>query len=494
MLLELRREAQKHRDMATANQREIAKLRRKEKNATEATKRLEKSNLIQRAMLKKRNEEVIKSQNKLRSVLQLLKRAATPNKIFKTITSGITSPRMSTRLPSRQEDRMRKRTLTGPVSDLLQRVSSPARLTIDNPAVDSASVEIRAQFKKQMVDKELATCVLCRRTQKKLEELKQERNKLVGEQRELIAERQRVVQATYEQTNVYDPDTPQYMDERVQAIDLEVSVIDEKMTHLEEIYKRSMGFIDESDPDAQAMDLSWDNALNILRSLDRIELETAVGFFLEDLIQFKVEKEDTTAREEERETVISNLKRMVEVLRTAMINQQQQVQEAQQEEEEQDSLRKKIEQERQAVINEERKLWQQEQKKAKDFLIPRQPSPTRSLAALDTVKKEVFGTIDKGIPRSLSVGTSRLSDIELPPIAAVADLERSGRTSPLRTISRRISPAPEDEPRKDEERRKLLGGSDVFERLANSHTLASQAKVISRTVITEEQPEIVQPQ
>jgi hypothetical protein len=63
MLTELRVQTQKHRDANNANLKEISKLRRKEKNATDVVRRLERSNQLQRLMLKKRNEEVAKSQN-----------------------------------------------------------------------------------------------------------------------------------------------------------------------------------------------------------------------------------------------------------------------------------------------------------------------------------------------------------------------------------------------------------------------------------------------
>ncbi|KAH6577921.1 hypothetical protein BASA62_000629 [Batrachochytrium salamandrivorans] len=95
MLQDLRKEAQKHRDTSTANQREIARLRRKERTAADAAKRLQRSNQLQRVVLKKRSEEMSKSQSKLRSVMQLLKRSSTPHRISKSLAhigSGACSP------------------------------------------------------------------------------------------------------------------------------------------------------------------------------------------------------------------------------------------------------------------------------------------------------------------------------------------------------------------------------------------------------------------
>lgn len=470
MMQELRRESQKHRDMTTANQREIAKLRRKERHAVEATKRLERSNVIQRAILKRRNEEVIKSQNKLKSVLSLLKRSATPNRIFKTITSGMASP-SQTRLQSRQEDRGRKGFTGAALNQIIDSVSSSTRMNIPETLHDmDASIEIRVQFKKQMVDKELDGCVLCRRTQKKLNELGELRNKLVGEQRELISERQRVVKANFEATQKYDVESPQYMDERVQAIDLEIAEIDDKMLHLEDILKRKSGRMDEMAVKSEAQsqnivqDLNWDNAVGILKSLDRIELEAALSFFLEDLLCLRVEKEDKICKEQERENVISNLKRMVEVLRTAMLTyQQEEPQRFQKYFEQQEELRKNFQRE-----DDQNRIQFLERPKSSNSIL-RQPSPHRALPVLDyaSFKKTAQEiTFEKEIIDEISKGSADLISNPL-----------DGRHSPLRKISmmKKMGDGEDD-------RRKLnMGGSDVFQRLANAHTLASQAKVISRS-------------
>lgn len=488
MMTELRRESQKHRDLTHASQREIAKLRRKEKNAVETTKRLEKSNGIQRAMLKRRNEEVIKSQSKLKAVMTLLKRSATPNRIFKTVQSGAISPvNPLTRIPSRQEDRIRRRPFSGPaVNELLASVNSPVRLTVGQSIADmNSSVEIRAQFKKQMVDKELDACILCRRTQRKLADLQSVRQKLVGEQQELIAERVRVVQATYEETRVYEADTPQYMDERVQVIDTEIADIDEKMVNLEELLKRKSGSMtrpsnNRGTPNSESnvIDLNWENALGLLKSLDRVELEAALSYFLEDLMSLRVEKEDKVSKEQENTCIISNLKRMVEVLRTAILQQQDQA-------------------EGLAVDPRERQRFQKEKliiKREEHNEVPEirrtevadKSSPRLATLEMAMPKKSlhdmIFGSNkneDYAGKKKLILGTEH---IELPPIGSVLDMERQG-ISPVRTVPKKAS-SPSDENKFDrEDRRMNMGGSDVFERLANAHTLASQAKVINRSAI-----------
>lgn len=511
MLTELRRETQKHRDMTTANQREIAKLRRKEKTAIEASKRLERSNVIQRAMLKRRNEDVIKSQNKLKSVLGLLKRSSTPNKIFKSSLSP-----GHTRMNSREG---RKRIFTNnAITEMFNNAPpSPSRIITESFRDMEATLDIRAQFKKQMVDKELEGCILCRRTQKKLAELTFTRTKLVGEQKELISERQRVVQAYYEISGIHDAETPQYMDERVQVIDVEINEIDSKMGHLEELLRRKKG-VNETEQD---LDLNWENALGLLKSLDRVELESTLTYFLEDLLALRVEKEDKICKDTEREGVITNLKRMVEVLRTAMLIYQQ---------EEPERISKFImEHERQSEISGDfvakQQPWIAERPKGNSEAIQRQPSPSsmRTLPILEYAslakkrsvefniemesndedgervsfgkgsrKEDVFGknarkeeVLVKNVRKEdrertrTSEDTGATTSHELPPLSL------DGRQSPLRKNSISRKPIPADDFKNDkiekEERKNNMGGSDVFQRLANAHTLASQAKVISRS-------------
>ncbi|KAJ1330394.1 hypothetical protein BSLG_009528 [Batrachochytrium salamandrivorans] len=260
MLQDLRKEAQKHRDTSTANQREIARLRRKERTAADAAKRLQRSNQLQRVVLKKRSEEMSKSQSKLRSVMQLLKRSSTPHRISKSLAhigSGACSPtgkrplmsgsRPSTAVTSGRSTAngggggggSRRGVSVPTVDQYIANADSLVRANARSIASDMATIETRTEFKKQMVDKELAACVLSRRSHAALYELKHHRMKLVGEQHELIAERERVVQAEFKRTGIHDAETPQYMDERLQAIDVEVGSIDIKMSSLEDLVRQT---------------------------------------------------------------------------------------------------------------------------------------------------------------------------------------------------------------------------------------------------------------
>ena len=411
ILLELRKESQKLRDQHTSSQREIAKLKRKEKFAVEATKRLEKSNVIQRAILKRRNDDVVKSQSKLRGLMNLLKRSSTPNRIFKP-----NAPRSISPLPT-------KRVLSGSSANASLRLAFK-----DSIGELNSNLIVRAQFKKQLVDKELDEVIVGKRTQKQLNECINFRTKLVGEQRELINERTRVVHDNFLQTNIHEPEMPQYMDERVQRIDIEIGQLDIKMNNLEALV-RNQTIANNGDSD---IDLNWENAIGLLKSLDRVEMEASLSLFLQDVLLLRMQKEEQANLEAERENVICNLKRMVEALRTAMSSQQLPDQRVD--------------------------------------LITRIPSPMRSDPTDASIVKKnpetIFGIHE---PDSTQL------DISLPIISV--PLDNHGRTSPFRPNSAKV---------------KLdLVGSDVFQRLANSHTLASQAKVISRSSVTDSEGAVV---
>ncbi|KAJ3314884.1 Kinesin-like protein kif21b [Boothiomyces sp. JEL0838] len=542
MLQDLRIQNQKHRDSQTANLREISKLRRKEKNAVDTARRLEKSNQLQRQMLKKRTEEFNKAQNKLQKVMSLLKRSATPNKIFKsTAALGFASPT--------QNRPGRKIGFTGSMNEMLASVNSPVRLSVSDKITEvHPSVEIHAQFKKQMIDKELAATVNCRKTQKTLQKLQLCRNKLIGEQKELIAERSRVVQAYYEATGVFDDKSPQYMDERVQAIDIEVASIDTQMISLEDNLRRNSGILDGdsipvelADP-SSIVELSWDNALNLVKSLDRLELETATTYFLEDLVNLRSLEEEMMEDITEKENAIANLRQKIQEIQESMLQEKLQeqklfnpvvkeidqqsnlenenvdvsnstiveefnIKEALQKE---DTLQKPISSKPLFPSRAPQKLFNENTSKLEESIdasnpIFRIPSPLRKAGIRplsSTTQEGGDAAVFRGRPlvanRDLIVSPVVIKDRSQSPKKETSNFNRivpklnsllqkeepieflkEGRSDSANSMAK--SDTLDDEPR-TRKRVELagLGGADVFKRLASAHTLASQAKVIHR--------------
>ncbi|KAJ3200059.1 Kinesin-like protein kif21a [Entophlyctis luteolus] len=146
---ELKKESMKIRDMKTAKEREIARLRKREKVATELAKKLERSNQLQKIILKRRSDEAMQSHSKLKTVMALLKKSGSSQR-FK---AGVMSPSQSS-LPS-SAGRFSNRILGSICEDeaLLKSMKFGSLQTgSDNPPL-----AIHSKFKKQMIDKELST-------------------------------------------------------------------------------------------------------------------------------------------------------------------------------------------------------------------------------------------------------------------------------------------------------------------------------------------------
>jgi hypothetical protein len=496
MLQELRLQTQKHRDSTTANMREISKLRRKEKNASDVAKRLERSNQLQRLMLKKRSQEVAQTQQKLRSVMQNIRKGSTPTKVSKHHVSGCTSP-----IP-RVKSRSGRGQLTGSaMNELLASVNSPVRVSVSQSFTTRAEpdIDLRAQFKKQMVDKELYSTVKCRKTQKTLQNHKMVRNRLIEEQKELLAERRRVVEANFKATKIFDEKSPQYMDERVQSIDIEIASIDSSMVELENTLKRHSGILDESgyigDEGSQAVDLSWENALNLLKSLNRSELDATIAYFLEDVVALRTLEEEYAQELDSKDKVVANLKLQLEEAKESFYR---------------SNLNKGL-----------KPIIEVEYEEADDTtsVSSNKPLLPRIVPRLSVNESDNVFDDSLKVPTSIRIPTlpkrSLMRPMSISPSPNIAEEldnlsfhpNSSARpTSPVKEISVSLSAAlpgwrlkdkedtaleeqlfiSADEEPKLKKRYDLLtmgASGDVFQRLAHSHTQASQAKVISRSSI-----------
>jgi kinesin family protein 4/21/27 len=495
MLQELRTQTQKHRDENTNNMREISKLKRKEKNATDAVRRLERSNQLQRLMLKKRNEEVIRSQNKLKQIMRSLKRAATPNKIMKSqYPSGFSSP-----VPGSRNGRRNH----GPsMNEILASVNSPVRLSVSQSFTDTRpeEVDLQAQFKKQMVDKELSCTISCRKAQRDLEKLKDCRRRLVDEQKELISERKRVVQANFQATGVLDDKAPQYMDDRVQSIDVEVASIDQTISQLEEKLKRNSSIIDD-ETISSFVDLSWDNALNILRALDRVELEATIAYFLEDVVNLRTIEEELQQELEDKENSVEALKSKLFDAQESLFQALNDAHEKMLSKPENKSMEVQTTLSSEVIVDDieseeelpryipKRKLKENVEQFAElsiaDIENRSLPRTSRSLSADGGMSTAISPIPDenwRGRPlqsrNSVESRRRSSSPAKEKPFGVLNPLKREESLS-HQSSTTTLKFEEETKPRKKYDL--LTMGSDVFKRLANAHTQASQAKVIHRT-------------
>ncbi|KNC96556.1 uncharacterized protein SPPG_08143 [Spizellomyces punctatus DAOM BR117] len=364
MLKDLKKEREKSRALEMTSQRQIAILKRKEKKAADLVKKLEQSrNQMQRLILQRRSDEIHNINR--RSVMKILKRTSTPNRISKSGgSSGSMSPKrrsgtwkvstapIDSSRPGSSGSSSNRRAVSmyaKSTNKSSPETKLPSDIGLDDGDVPNhLPVNVRAQFKKQMLEKELASCIAVRRAQKALDELKVSRDRLVGEQRELVAERERCVRAEQEATGRFDPEKPQYMDERLGVLDHEIAMIGHRISRVEELVRRARlggqpagqeGLVSSSTsissltPD---VDVGWENATNIIRSLDPYELEAIAEMCLEDLVEVRCLLEEGEVKVQERDSKIEelteNLERCRETARKAAMEFQRRLEDAREEE------------------------------------------------------------------------------------------------------------------------------------------------------------------
>lgn len=531
MLQELRSQTQKHRDSDNAKMREISKLRRKEKNTSDIAKRLERSNQLQRLMIKKRNQEVVQGQQKLKQIMQSLKRAATPNKVIKPHGSGFTSP-----IPRNLKSaRGRAGALSGAaMNEILASVNSPVRVSVSHTIMETRpDIDLRARFKKQMVDKELAATVLIRKSQKTHQQFQKVRNRLIEEQKELIAERKRVVISNFKVLGIHDEKSPQYMDERVRSIDVEVASIDNSMIDLEEKLKQNSGVLDSGFiGDSSVADLNWENALNLLRSLDRVELEATVAYFLEDVVSLRSLEDEYVQELESKEQTVANLKQQLQEVQESLYSQMKKrsvnFADQTQEIEDTDII---VETVGNVLLQAEGIPTDIDDNEFLAFTRPHLPrlgsshsTDTEVMQIEDSLKAPLAVRIPsptrKNGMRPITIASLEAEELEQVTIRAKPGLshkeilspvpKKDRPLSPVKELPRAFSPSiklkeeltreelstlslqsihseiEESRPKKRYDLMTMGATSDVFQRLANAHTQASQAKVIQRNSIDKE--------
>ncbi|TPX63882.1 hypothetical protein CcCBS67573_g08563 [Chytriomyces confervae] len=336
-LKELKKEANRTRDLKTAKEREIARLRRSEKTATERAKRLEQSFLLQKVVLKRRSEEFISRHSRQKTAMSLLKRSGSASSLSASKSnrnkSGALSPTqqlLRSHSATTRSSAMAKKRARGEEMALLKAfgagaAAAAAGLNHD----DEPPMAIKAKFKKQMIEKELATAVTFRIAALELEVMKGARDRLIGEQKELLAERDRCVEAEAQVTGVWDTQKPQYMDDRLGVIDMEVAMANARIRNMEDEIRlgraaaalSSFGSSDQGSmsPTSTHADLGWDNAVNLTKSLDIVELEFVAILFLEDMVDCKIHVQSLERKLADYEKSVTELRASMSTMRSAAL-------------------------------------------------------------------------------------------------------------------------------------------------------------------------------
>ena len=403
-------------------------------------------------MLKKKNEEVIKSQHKLRNVMSLLKRSSTPSKISKTGSTYCQSPIKKLSRAGSRRGHFQK---TGDRQKMASLFDSLDRVTHE----DFSKTEANARLKYDILEKELSTCIATRQSRNVIASLIHQSKRLVGEQQELLAERSRIVTADFERTGVYDADSPQYMDERLGVVECELATIDSKIRVVQEQLLRSGSITDISsfekslqlnqDPffESEQADLPWENCVNLVQSFSRRELDIVSTKILEELVNARLEADDKAALLEERNQKLLDLQFMIDQMRAA-------------------------------EMEKELKLTEQVSQSV-EHLFNQDTVSLRHAESSDTVRDEQTSQFDdQQVDYEGSIRQEENIEGESPDkrsslykpryLSHQSELgERSLSMTSLKTVIGSNQPS----------------STDVFQRLASSHTLASQAKVIPKLTL-----------
>jgi hypothetical protein len=248
--------------------------------------------------LKKKSEEVIKSQTKLRNIMTYLKRSSTPQKIKRDSYSGCASP--IKKLPRRSNR-----------SNTYGRASSEVSAKLEK------SRRSQAVQKYKVLEKELSGFIFIKKSKESMKSLAFIRKRLTGEQQELLAERSRILAAEIEEYGSCDPNNPQYMDERLGAIEFELATVDSKARVIQEQLLRSgnisdMNAIDYSleqdkNPFFENSDISWENCINLLHSFNQKDLELISEMLLSDYAKSRMENEVKSNEIEQGKKAVSDL-------------------------------------------------------------------------------------------------------------------------------------------------------------------------------------------
>ncbi|KAJ3340555.1 hypothetical protein HDU93_006848 [Gonapodya sp. JEL0774] len=280
MLKQLKEEAEKRRMVEMDKQRESRKAKKLEE---------EKAKIQRDYELKLRSRQIEAKRDagdKGRyNPMTILKRITTP----KSITKMFNGSRASNHLGSGS---LGAETLDNALS---RSIPNLGRDESDFASNNAASV--RATFKKEIVDGELAAWVAAKENSELLSELRRWKEQLVVDRGQL----ERELDSLGWQSN----DALHYADE-LELADEEINVIDSRLADLESRSRYAPSAVD---------DKGYENALNILHSLDSLEVSRMAELLLEDLVgarlRLRMESlkcQDLEARRKEMLKAMQNMK------------------------------------------------------------------------------------------------------------------------------------------------------------------------------------------
>ncbi|KAI3630768.1 hypothetical protein MIR68_012203 [Amoeboaphelidium protococcarum] len=321
MIKTLREKESKIKEQEQLKDREIQILKRKERQLTEQTKKLESSNQSQKALLKKRTEESIQLQGKLR---QFLNKAKTTNS---PLSKRFWSPKRSkTMVRSKREssDVSTTSSATAAVDNTKKSWKSLLGIANDENALDSITeqeVSTNVAQKKDLFDKEVEQYLNSRMVNEVVEDLLSKRESLVKERNDLEAE--------YGQLNlqilslgINDPNA-EFVTQQLGEIQNRMDIVDAEINYFSNRIKSAqMEIAQGSDMDGDvSADIvqSYENAVNVVHSVNPMESVRFMELLLDDVINMKLENRNRSLQIQQFEKENDHLKRTVNALKTTAL-------------------------------------------------------------------------------------------------------------------------------------------------------------------------------
>ncbi|EXX51432.1 P-loop containing nucleoside triphosphate hydrolase protein [Rhizophagus irregularis DAOM 181602=DAOM 197198] len=280
------------REMTERNQREIQNLRRKKKAAQERMNRLERTSEMQKIMLEKRRKKVLQTNEKLKSVMALLKRTTTPKLIAKAFRDHSA--------PNNCEDGKEPRRSSDDLSPIYDEVFASG------------------YDKKKLLYEAICKYISGRQTLAVMDEWIVRRNNLQEEKNELLEEQERI-NSTCEIGNELRG-YAQALDDKIEIITSEIACINAEIHSLqssiaadqEENYiktdkaEKKLPFIL---PEVASHEALYDYVFRVLQNLDQFESYTILESFFKDIIKLRTGYRSLQMILEQRERTIMDLRK-----------------------------------------------------------------------------------------------------------------------------------------------------------------------------------------
>ncbi|KAG9307692.1 hypothetical protein G9A89_023257 [Geosiphon pyriformis] len=351
LIKRMKDEAERIREMTERNEREIQNLRRKEKAAQQEKKRIERAHEVQKLVLEKRNKEVLQTNNKLKSVMGLLKRTTTPRSIAKAF-------------------RGKRANKVAPETDTKDQ--PPSRRTSDDLSTIQAEIFADGNEKKKVLDQAIAQYITGKQSMALIDELLKKRDNLAIEKQESLSERERIIADNFDSNgnvNYTQQALAQNLDDKIEMINSEIIYINARIKALNaeaaaniasntltgEPVADANSYVphdivsqrrssDDSDkcedgkdskkkrkssgdrkklsfslPPNATPEAAYDTAMKILRNLDSFEQQTVLESFFKDVVNLRTGEWSRQMTMAHQEKTINELRKTLLSMRRAAV-------------------------------------------------------------------------------------------------------------------------------------------------------------------------------